>query len=157
MRWIQTRSGRKENQDWMEWEWEEGWCWIWQALCHGYDKGNTSYLAMHKFEVDAFQGDLKETTLPCLHVLHWKLASQLWPYTHGEKTHCGERKKKNVVHSNNKKWTIQKFKEQIGPISLRWLPKVFHFNWIYPTNTCTTVQQFGVSKNWYFLFRKDTK
>ncbi len=49
---------------------------------------------MHKFEVDAFQGDLKETTLPCLHVLHWKLASQLWPYTHGEKTHCGERKKK---------------------------------------------------------------
>lgn len=41
-----------------------------------------SYLAVHEFEINPLEGDLQETPLTRLHILHRELSSQFWTYTH---------------------------------------------------------------------------
>lgn len=40
-----------------------------------------SYLAVHEFEINPLEGDLQETPLTRLHILHGELSSQFWTYT----------------------------------------------------------------------------
>lgn len=40
-----------------------------------------SYLAVHEFEINPLEGDLQETPLARLHILHRELSSQFWTYT----------------------------------------------------------------------------
>lgn len=41
-----------------------------------------SYLAVHELEINPLKGDLQETPLTRLHILHRELSSQFWTYTH---------------------------------------------------------------------------
>ena len=56
-----------------------------------------SYLAVHEFEVDAFQGDLQQSSLARLHVLHRELSTQLWTY--GERGRSLKPKDPSPIHS----------------------------------------------------------